>query len=177
MSDLKDKIKALSDNKKRVLLIAICIVSLLFLIISESAEEESVSTTSIKTHTAPDEYIKATEKQLENILSQVEGAGKVHVMITLESCYENVYANSYSSKSKNNGDESSDDVTEELVVVKNSDGENGVVIKVYEPVIKGVAVVAQGADNIKVKSAITETVCALFDISSAKVSVTKGHKE
>jgi phenylalanyl-tRNA synthetase beta chain len=59
-------------------------------------------------------------------------------------------------------------------VVKGSDGENGVVIKVYEPVIKGVAVVAQGADNIKVRSAITEAVCALFNISSAKVSVSKG---
>ncbi len=177
MSDLKDKIKALSDNKKRVLLIVICIVSLLFLIISESNENEGTSQQTIKTQTSPDEYIKTTEKELESILSQVEGAGKVHVMITLESCYENVYANSYSSKSKNNGDGTSDDVTEELVVIKNSDGENGVVIKVYEPVIKGVAVVAQGADNIKVKSAITETVCALFDISSAKVSVTKGYKE
>ena len=177
MSDLKDKIKALSDNKKRVLLIVICVISLLFLIVSESNENEGTSQQTIKTQTSHDEYIKTTEKELESILSQVEGAGKVHVMITLESCYENVYANSYSSKSKNNGDGTSDDVTEELVVVKNSDGENGVVIKVYEPVIKGVAVVAQGADNIKVKSAITETVCALFDISSAKVSVTKGYKE
>ena len=46
-------------------------------------------------------------------------------------------------------------------------------IKVYEPTVKGVAVVAEGADNINVKTAITDTVCALFDISTAQVSVEK----
>ena len=46
-------------------------------------------------------------------------------------------------------------------------------VKVYEPAIKGVAVVAQGADNIKVKNAIIQTVCAVFNISSARVSVEK----
>ena len=46
-------------------------------------------------------------------------------------------------------------------------------VKVYEPTVKGVAIVAEGADDVNVKTAITETVCALFGISSAKVSVEK----
>ena len=54
-----------------------------------------------------------------------------------------------------------------------SNNEECLVIKVFEPTVKGVAVVAQGADNPTVKNAILQTVCALFDISSAKVSVEK----
>jgi stage III sporulation protein AG len=51
------------------------------------------------------------------------------------------------------------------------------VVKVYEPTVKGVAVIAEGADSITVKTAITEMVCALFNISTAQVSVEKMCKE
>jgi stage III sporulation protein AG len=60
-----------------------------------------------------------------------------------------------------------------VIVKQGSNNEECLVIKVYEPRVKGVAVIAQGADNINVKQAITDTVCALFDISSASVSVEK----
>lgn len=176
MIDLKEKLNNLSDNRKRILLIAVCVISLMLLVVSEFSSEEGDKIEAV-THASAQEYIDETEKQLEDILSQVQGAGKVHVMITLESCYENVYAGSYSSESKNSGDDSSIDVNEDLVIVKNSDGENGVIVKVYEPVVKGVAVVCEGADSVKVRSSITETVCALFNVSSAKVSVIKGYKE
>ncbi len=174
MNDIKNKLKSLPDNKKRVLLIVIGVVSLVFLVIFESADSTKKEVNTERVNTLPEVYIENTEKQLKSILSQVADAGEVHVMITLESCYENVYAKDYTSKIEEQKDSSDSDIVEELVVVKNSNGEEGVVVKVYEPVIKGVAVVCEGADNIKVKSAITETVCALFDISSAKVSVTKG---
>ena len=177
MIDLKEKLNNLSDNRKRILLIAVCVISLMLLVVSEFSSEEGDEIEAVTTHASAQEYIDETEKQLEDILSQVQGAGKVHVMITLESCYENVYAGSYSSESKNSGDDSSINVNEDLVIVKNSDGENGVIVKVYEPVVKGVAVVCEGADSVKVRSSITETVCALFNVSSAKVSVIKGYKE
>jgi stage III sporulation protein AG len=177
MSNLKEKIKALPDNKKHVLLIAVIVVSLLALIAFETMGSSEAAAPKERIIPTAEEYIASTEKQLKSILSQVEGAGDVHVMITLESCYENVFAKDYSNKTDTQKDSSNINVTEELVVVKNTDGEGGVVIKVCEPVVKGVAVVCEGADNIKVKSAITEAVCALFDISSTKVSVTKGQKE
>lgn len=177
MNDFKERMKSLSDNKKRVLLIAVVVISLLALLTFEATEGSEKTTSGDAVMPTADEYTEATEKELKTILSQVEGAGEVYVMITLESCYENVFAKDYDNKTQTQKDSSDSNVTEELVVVKNPEGENGVVVKVYEPVIKGVAVVCEGADNIKVKSAITEAVCALFDISSTKVSVTKGQKE
>ena len=177
MNDIRDKLKSLSDNRKRAILIAIGVILLLLLLVLESGDGNDEAVTKSQKTAVAEEYIESTEKQLQKILSQVEGAGEVYVMITLESCYENVYATDYTAKNENQKESSDSNITEELVVVENQDGENGVVIKVYEPVVKGVAVVCQGADSVKVRSAIIETVCALFDISSTKVSVTKGYKE
>ena len=112
------------------------------------------------------------------ILEKIDGAGEVEVMITLESCYENVYAKGYSTQSDVDEAGAQSQITEEYVIVKNgSSTEECLVVKVYEPKIKGVAVVAEGADNAQVKKAITDTVCALFDISSNKVSVIKKYEE
>lgn len=177
MNDIKETLKGISDNKKRILLIAVGVICLLVLVIFEASSSAESDRSADKTNISSEEYIAKTEKELSTILSQIEGAGEVYVMIALESCFENVYARDNTNKTNNQKDSSDINVTEELVVVKNSDGEGGVVVKVYEPVVKGVAVVCEGADNIKVKLAITEAVCALFDISSTKVSVTKGQKE
>ena len=98
-------------------------------------------------------------------------------MITLESCYENVYAIKESYVEERDDASSKKESEEEYILVKNgSSNEECLLVKVFEPQIKGVAVVAEGADSSSVKNAITQTVCALFNISSAKVSVEKMEK-
>ena len=120
------------------------------------------------------QYIEKTEKELEALLENISGAGDVRVMITLENCYENVYAKGYKEKSDNKTDSQKSESEEEYIIVKKgSSNEECLVVKVYEPTVKGVAVIAQGAGNTQVENAITQTVCALFDISTAKVSVEK----
>lgn len=173
MKEIFERIKLSEMPKKNVIAICIGIVVILILMLSgfsESDEKVSVENTSVYA----DEYIKETEKRLESLLREIDGAGKVEVMLTLESCYENVYAKSYSTKSQteDNGDQA--ELTEQYVIVKKgSNNEECLVVKVYEPEVKGVAIVAQGADKDNVKTAITETVCAVLDVSSAKVSVEK----
>lgn len=118
------------------------------------------------------EYTESTEKKLEKLLSELEGVGEVKVMISLESRYENVYLKG-STQNEKQSDSGREIVIEEeyITVKKGSSTEEGLLVKVYEPKIKGVAVVAQGADSATVKKAITDTVCAVFSISSARVSV------
>ncbi|MBO5859452.1 MAG: hypothetical protein J6R20_06710 [Clostridia bacterium] len=62
---------------------------------------------------------------------------------------------------------------DEYVIVDSGDGENGIVVRKTEPKIRGVAVVCQGGGNESVRAQIVETVTALLDISSARVSVVK----
>lgn len=124
-----------------------------------------------------EEYTDNTEKKLEKILGKIDGAGQVEVMITLKSCYENVYATSNTSKQKTSGKDVEYECEEKYITVKKgSSTEECLVIKVYEPEINGVAVVAEGADSASVKKALTDTVCSVFGISSTKVSVEKMNK-
>ena len=172
---LKNILSGLKLSKKNIMMLSLAVAMLVLLIISEFSGNKTKENFSEDSATDyAEDYIKDTEKRLENVLGDVSGAGKVKVMITLESCYENVYAKGYTSKAKEGEKEESSELTEEYVIVKQgSNNEECLVIKVYEPRVKGVAVIAQGADNINVKQAITDTVCALFDISSASVSVEK----
>ncbi len=175
MNELLQNLKEIKLNKRNKGLLVVCILAVLFLAVTEissGVSEEKVITDS-ETISAT-EYIKSTEKQLKAILEKIDGAGEVRVMITLESSYENVYAKAYENENHKTDKTTDDNFKEEYVVVKNgSSNEECLLLKVYEPEIKGVAVVCRGGDRNSVKKAITETICALFNISTAKVSVTK----
>ncbi len=158
--------------KKTIVMIIGAIVVLVGLTLSEFTSQEPK--TKAENTLCAEDYIKSTEKNLEKLLSDIEGAGDVKVMLTVDTCYENVYAKSYDTKGEKNEKGTQNELSEEYIIVKKgSNNEECLVIKVYEPTVKGVAVIAEGADSIRVKTAITDTVCALFNISTAQVSVEK----
>lgn len=178
MMKILEKFRSLPDKRRNIILVAVGTVALVLLLLTELSGGEEVPSPQSDTAEYAKEYTESLEKQLSELLEEIDGAGKVEVMITLESCYENVYAKGYSTQQDSDENGAQSQVTEEYIIVKNgSSTEECLVVKVYEPIIKGVAVVAEGADNIQVKKAITETVCALFDISSNKVSVIKKYEE
>lgn len=178
MIKLVSRFKELPDRKRNIILCIIGAIALLIIVVSELFTGDNIPSPQENRSEYAEDYIERTEKELCSILEDIDGAGRVEVMITLESCYENVYAKGHSTQKDVDDLGEQSQLTEEYVIVKNGSGtEECLVVKVYEPVVKGVAVVAEGADNAQVKKAITETVCALFDISSNKVSVIKKYEE
>lgn len=175
MSEILKHIRKLNFSKKNVIMIFLAVVALIILLFSEFVNTDETGTVDVQnTSVYAAQYTKEIEKELETLLSKINGAGDVRAMVTLESCYENVYAKGYTTKSEQDELKDKSEMTEEYIIVKNgSSNEECLVVKVYEPTVKGVAIVAEGADDVNVKTAITETVCALFGISSAKVSVEK----
>ena len=175
MNDILNNLKKIKIGKKNIVLIIIAVLIMLLLFLSELLTENNAETVSKEnTELYSSQYIEKTEKELEALLENISGAGEVKVMITLENCYENVFAKGYVEKNDIKTDSQKSESEEEYIIVKNgSNNEECLVVKVYEPTVKGVAVIAQGAGNTQVKNAITQTVCALFDISTAKVSVEK----
>lgn len=175
MNDILENLKNLKIGKKNIILVAIAISIMVLLLVSEFLTPENTENISKEnTEIYSSQYIEKTEKELEALLENISGAGEVKVMITLENCYENVFAKGYSEKNDSKTDSQKSESEEEYIIIKNgSNNEECLVVKVYEPTVKGVAVIAQGAGNTQVKNAITQTVCALFDISTAKVSVEK----
>lgn len=113
---------------------------------------------------APD-YRDELESQLEELLGQMAGVGDCRVMITLEDSGQAfVDKNLRSAES---------DKEQETVVYRQDDGEQPYVIRQRMPKVAGVVVVAQGGDNAKVITDISNAVMSLFQIEAHKITVVK----
>lgn len=163
-------------SKKILLIILLFFVGVVLLIFSElpsreEAEEQTVQTTAGYT---ADEYALMLEERLSSIISAIDGVGAVRVMVTVESTGEEVYLNNfdYGEDAESDGANSFEQKNE-YVIVNNGDTQGGIVVKVRQPEIRGVAVVCQGASSEKVRAEIIHTVTALLDVSSARVSVSE----
>ncbi len=111
--------------------------------------------------------VRNEEERLAEMLAQIEGAGRVSVMITYESGTEKSLAYETKTSSRENSGERSEDRK-----AVTSGGEPMVVKEVY-PQVKGVIVAADGADSASVKTAIREAVTASLGVSAHKVCIFK----
>ena len=135
------------------------------------------------TDTATLTYEEQLEKRLSTILSQVAGAGRVEVMVTLESRGERIVEKdtpesrkSVEETDSSGGSRTTDeqDWGEETVYYEDgSGGKSPYVVKELEPNIEGVLVLAEGGDSAVVKQELLEAVQALFPIEAHKVKIMK----
>lgn len=163
-------------NKKILFAVFLLVAGAAALVVSEMSETESASVKETTTVTAYDtsEYLSDLEMRLTSMISSIDGAGETKVMITLESGSEEIYLHDYDyGENIDPSGKNSLERKDEYVIVDGDSGERGIVVRVAEPKIRGVAVVCKGADSETVRSRIVETVTALLDISSARVSVAK----
>lgn len=175
MIKFKDVFNKLSKNKKNLVLALCSVLALVLLLVSEFASDDKLdSSDKVNNYVSSENYIKEQEEKLKALLEAIDGAGEVEVMITLESCYENVYLKDKNLKTESGNGDFKEESDETYIMAKTSSNtQEGVIIKVYEPVVKGVAVVASGGESEKVKMAIIETVSAVFNIDSTNISVEK----
>lgn len=123
------------------------------------------------------------EKRLTEILSKIEGVGKLEVMVTLESSEEYIFAvegkqssddsEQFESGIKTNSSHQSQAENSYILVDGQSGSKQALVKTIIEPKIRGVLVVCEGGDSLYVEQSILEAVSKLFDISSARIYVTK----
>lgn len=129
-----------------------------------------------------EDFASALEEQLEELLAEMAGVGKVKVMITVKSSEERIVEKDEPvSRSSTN---ESDSAGGSRMVTQLESGSSTVysnmgsdsepyVIKTLSPRVEGVVVVAQGAGNGVVNQSITELVQALFGVEAHKVKVVK----
>ena len=125
-----------------------------------------------------DDYAEILEKKLESILSEIDGVGNVNVMITLEDTSEKVPAiNTTKNQETSNEEDSQGGIREVLredstsqIVTKGSDG-TLIVLKEIKPEVKGVIVVAEGADDLQVEEKLYHAVKTVLDIPGNKVEI------
>lgn len=139
----------------------------------KDASQERVSAT------ASDASVQSgDEARLAAILSQMKGAGKVAVMITYESGPEIVPAQitqlDTSEQTDTGGQSSSSSITRRQTSQPATNGasqDSAVVLKELSAVVKGVVVIAQGADDIAVKLDLLRATVTALQIDESRVDV------
>jgi stage III sporulation protein AG len=129
------------------------------------------------------DYAKVWEEKLEESLLYIEGAGEVKVLITLKESEQKVLAKDgmedISEMTEADASGGSRKTTQSRVekntiyTVDERGQDVPYVVKTISPAVAGVVVIAQGADQPKVRQNIIEAIQVLFDVDMNKITIVK----
>ena len=121
-----------------------------------------------------DDTVSALESRLEETLSLIDGAGKVHVMITMKDTGEKVVEKDVTRQTDADaGGTQNTDLSQSSVYERDGNAETPYISKELTPQVEGVLVVAEGGGNSVVKQNILQSVMALFPLEAHKITIVK----
>ena len=110
-------------------------------------------------------WLTENENRLANALSELDGAGKVKVMLTIKTSTQYYFQSDHTMEQ--------DRKTDITVYAKNGSNQEPIVIKSDYPEYLGAVILAEGADRAEVQLQITQAVSDLTGLGSDKISVFK----
>lgn len=120
----------------------------------------------VQTTPAAKQEQRSVSEELAQILSQIQGAGDVKVMLTVSSGEKTVY--------QMDQDLSDGSKRYETVIISDPErGEAGLVQQVTPAVYQGAIIVCRGADSAAVRLAIVEAVARVTGLGADRISVLK----
>ena len=113
------------------------------------------------------EAVETLQEQLEQLLSLVQGAGKVRVLLTEAEGERVIY--------QTDGEQSSPNSTraDTVIVSDSARAESGLVQQILPPSYMGAIILSQGADSASVRLSLIEAVSNATGLSSDRISVLK----
>ncbi|MBO8159204.1 hypothetical protein [Thermosyntropha sp.] len=176
-----NKVNRAEEWKKKGMyfLVILCCAGILALIWPVSSTDTQTDSSSISEPVYKKKEIDNVKaemaNELESILSQIEGAGKVSVSLTLSSDGINTYAANVREEKRNQEETSkgSKKVTNETNISRDVavNSGNALLIEHKNPEVIGVLIVADGAGNPEVRENLTYAASTLLDIPAHKVRV------
>lgn len=154
--------KLVTDKKSIYFIIGILIAGVM-LLMRNNSEIKTISK-------AENTSAVNINKELEKILSEVEGAGRVKVLINYNQSGEKILA--YDMESNINEKESGKENNSKSEVVYDGN-KMPVILKEYMPKVEGVIIVAQGGNTENVKKQLIAGTVALLGIDEHKIEVLK----
>lgn len=148
-------------------------------LLSNNEENKAEENTAVE-HYYTNNYEDNIKHELVNVLGEIQGVGKVSVMIHFESGNEYLPAFNQNNSTKVTEESDSDGgkrITKEndsstSIVTTNEGGNNTpFIVKEIKPKISGVIVIAEGAENPDVKYRLYEAVKTVFGIEQYKVNI------
>ena len=147
---------------KHVLLILLVGIGLMLL----PSGGKSTSQNAATAEPEPIAKTQTLQEQLSDLLSRMEGAGRVEVLLALGTGEETLY--------QTDGDRTSETERFDTVLVSDSGhNETGLIRQVNPPTYLGAVVLCQGADSGAVRLAITQAVANATGLGYHKITVLK----
>lgn len=170
------------SGKDKILIIILTGVLLLIISLPTKKTTETKQVNTESTENTDSGYEEYMEEKLENILSQVDGVGKVEVIISFKNTGEKVIAKDekYSSENIQETDSSggvrttnqgSSEITN--IYHDTEQGSEPFVKNENMPEVEGVIIVAQGGGDGTIATNITSAVESLLGVPVHKVKVLK----
>jgi stage III sporulation protein AG len=125
-------------------------------------------------------YEKMYEDRLTEMLDEIRGVSDAKVMVTIDSSEEMVYAQNDQEnrqttnevdKSGGNRSVTTFDKNGQIVMTKKNGTDQPVLVKTIKPRVRGVVVVAKGAEEVKIQALITEAVQRALEVPPHKISI------
>jgi stage III sporulation protein AG len=146
-------------------------------------QAQAVSGTDADSDGDTEEYAENLESRLEDAFNQIDGVGKVKVLLTLsygkelvvaEDKTSNQTASTESDAEGGSKTTQSSDVDEKTILVTDKDGVSApLVLREVQPKIEGVVIIAEGGENVYVKEALTNAAQVVLGLSVDKIQVLK----
>lgn len=190
LKEINNLLKELMSKKyiaNIVVLLAVAIIALIFtsdFLVKDSSTKDNVKKTSGDTFVQEDNIFKTEESivegRLKQILEKIKGTGEVEVMVTFDMGSEIIPAsNTVETKDSSEEEDASggirtvksQNLTENIVISNDNNGSKPLVLKEIKPQIRGVIVVAEGADNMEVKMQLYDAVKTVLQISGDRVQI------
>jgi len=109
-------------------------------------------------------------EQIAALLSKVEGAGKVEVMLSIKTGEEILYQ---SDDDINTTEQTNTSRKETVVVTDSQRNEVGLIKQTNPPDYLGAIIICQGADSPRVQLALCDAVSKITGLSSDRISILK----
>lgn len=133
----------------------------------KSPAADKTQQNSSEEYSSSEEYTQSLENKLKNVISKISGVGEANVIITLESGFTYEYATDTETKTITSGGTETTLTTQTVILVNGQP----VVVKQIYPVVKGVVIVAKGAENFAVKMKIISACETVLKTPSEKITV------
>ena len=159
--------KLMCGIKKYKYALLVLLLGMALLLIPSKKEE----TKRVSEEDAPNDYAQQMEQRLTQALSQIEGVGKVQVLLTLANEGTIHYHSDIQLVSENGTAEREERKT--VILSEGSAYDEAAVSSVDTPSFQGALIVCEGGANASVRLKLTQAVAALTGLSSEKITVVK----
>ena len=169
MSKLKELFQKIKTIKNYEIILSLLIIAIVLLIYFSVNEKDTQKKVEIESSGVT--LTDGLEDRMSGILTQIDGVGEVGVLITFNSTVEQVTAtteNNHSTTTSSGSNSTTTSTNTSAPIISN---QNVIVLQEKMPEIIGVIVVAEGADDPKVRLNILSAVSTALNIDKNSIQI------